>query len=140
MTLPLASITGALWSRIATDAAGAGVRALLTAGGVLTGAQVEGGVEALAALGVTPPFAVWREGVVAGAGDVMRRVTGAWWVYVPNADTRAQALIIEAIEGAYPLDAVALGRTEVGPIGQAAPDGAMGGLWARPVTISYSRR
>lgn len=134
--LPLASIASALWSRVATDADGAALRALLTSDGVLTAAQLEGGAGAL----IAPPFVVWREGVVAGRGDVMRRVFGDWWVYVPDNDTRQQALIIEAIEALYTSWCIAWGRVEVGPVGQAAPDKAVGGLLARPVTISYVRR
>lgn len=135
MPLPLSTITASLWSRIATDSAGSAVRALLSStSAVYTAAQAEGGTPG------TPPFLVWREGPVAGTGDVMRRTFGAWWVYVPRADTRLQAQIIEAIETAYPQNAIADGMTEIGPIGQAAPDGALGGLWARPVTVSYLRR
>lgn len=136
MSLPIAVIAASLWSRIATDSAGSAVRALLTSGGVLTAASVEGGIFNLP----DPPFVVWREGVVAGTGDVMRRAFGTWWVYVPRADTRLQNQIIEAIEAAYPWDCIADGRVEIGPIGQAAPDRALGGLWARPVTVSYLRR
>ena len=135
MTLPLATITAALWARLATDTAGADARALLS-GGVLTAAQVEGGAAALP----PPPFAVWREGPDTARTNEMGDGVGDWWVYVPNADTRLQNQIIDALRALYSPFCIAYGRVVVGPVGQAATDRALGGLWARPVTIRFSRR
>lgn len=136
MPLELASISSALFDRIATGDAGAAVRALLGSAGSVIPADK---------LGQRPlparPLAVWRDGAVGGRSLDMRTVTGTWWVYDDPGQGYARIhSVIAAIEAAYPPDALANGRVRVGPIGQASDDRSLGGLLTRPLQIAYLRR
>jgi hypothetical protein len=136
MPLELASISSALFDRIATDAAGAAVRALLgSAGSVITADKL--GQRPLPAR----PLAVWRDGAVGGVALGMRNVTGTWWVYDDPGQGYARIhAVIAALETAYPSDVLANGRVRVGPVGQASDDRSLGGLLVRPLQIAYLRR
>lgn len=136
MALDLASISAALFARIATDVAGAGVRGILGSPQSVIKAEQ---------LGQRPlparPLAVWRDGAVGGAALQMRSITGVWWVYDdPGQGYSRIHAVVAAIETAYPPDALPAGRVRVGPIGQASDDRSLGGLLTRPLQIAYIRR
>lgn len=136
MPLELATISSALYDRIATHAAGAAVRALLGSAGSVIPAD---------RLGQRPlpprPLAVWRDGAVGGAALDMRTVTGTWWIYDdPGQGYSRIHAVVAALESAYPPDALLDGRVRVGPIGQASDDRSLGGLLVRPLQIAYLRR
>jgi len=73
-----AAIHAQLYSRLATDAAGSAVRALL--GSIFPAEELRN------LTGKTLPYAAWRAGSVGGQSGGMRDVFGSWWVYVRPQD------------------------------------------------------
>jgi hypothetical protein len=142
MPLALQSIAEALYGRVATDAAGASVRALLGVDGAAGGAASVIPAHRLDAAHLPAfPFVAWREGVVSGERYAQRAVTGVWWAYdTPGRGYARINAIITAIEAAYPPLAISDGRVLVGPIGQATDDRSLGGLLTRPIQVRYTRR
>jgi hypothetical protein len=135
--IPLATILASLYSQVATASAGATARARLT-GGVYPADLVLPAVGS--AVQLPPfPFALWRAGPVNGVEGDVRRVIGTWWVYTLPGQARHAALCVEALSAAYPRDAVALGVTTVGPVGQEFYDAALGAN-GRALTVTYLRR
>lgn len=137
MSLDLAAATAAIYARLATDAGGAGVRALLgSATSVGPATLAEGGVELLPAR----PCVLGRPGAVGGASDEMRRATYTWWCYAVPGESYLLAQIVEAIEAAYPPFLIPFWRVAVTLIGQETTDDSLGGLLTRPVQLTYRRR
>lgn len=125
---PLHEVETDLYARIASHAAGAGVRALAT---VIPATAL--------AVPITPPLVVWRQGPLTQIGE-MTLLTCAWWCYTAYADAYTQTRILTLIAEAYPPDALAFGRMRLQGLSQPTSDASLGGAWGRSLTITYLRR
>jgi hypothetical protein len=142
VTLDLQVTTVGLFDRIAVDAAGSAVRALL---GLDDPASLLPTIIPAARLAARPlppaPFLAWRGGAVGGESLEMRRITGVWWAYdLPIQGYARINAVLAALEAAYPQDAIPWGRVRVTAIGQETDDRSLGGLLTRSLHLTYTRR
>lgn len=129
--IDLAAIYSALYSRAASDSAGAALRSLL---GVFPSsfpaAPAYAGqaavfprelLERFAGKGVTLPWLVWAPGPASGASREIRAAGASWWAYIASSagagSLHTIASAVDALYGstqAYALDGGKLGVTHVG--------------------------
>ena len=125
------TVQQAQYARLATDAAGASLRAAVA--GVIP------------ALDLDKPlpgdlFLAFRARPVGGQSHDMRPVVSEWWVY----DVRSQGTAridstIALIQAAYPRTALAYAETVITQIGQPAIDAALNRLTRFVQLTSYTR-
>jgi hypothetical protein len=131
------AITAAVYARIKSELGGAAVRAQLGAGAasVLPASGLRS--NALPAR----PLVALRPGVIAGESLEMREHIFTWWLYDEPAQNgwRISGLL-PLLEGAYPQLSIPYGRVKVTGIGQETIDDALGGLIARSLQLTYTRR
>jgi hypothetical protein len=137
VTIALAPSRAQLYERLKSHAAGAAVRAATgpgTAAGVIPAHLLRKPLPA-------PPFLVGRAGVISGQSGDMRGIVFTWWIYDEPAQGYARIdALIDLVIAAYPLQAVAWGKTRVTGIGQQGEDSSLGGLLMCPIQLTYSRR
>lgn len=135
--LDLQALTSAVYGVLASDAAGADVRALLSGSppAIVHAEQLRHGVP-------TTPFVALRGEGVGGSSRDMRSVSWRWWVYDdPQQYYWRINAIVSAIGAAYapPAVRIAGGRTELASIGPETLDDELG-LIARSLQIVHYRR
>lgn len=124
--LTVSSVKAAFWNVLKTDAAGAAVRAALSAGA--------NGILARRQLAATPrpaaPFIVLQYGPVTGAAGMVRTFFPTWWLYADSGgDWYGLNALATLIANAYPDDAIAFCETRLtGGISDEVTDTAL----ARP--------
>lgn len=137
MSIDYAATYAALYSRAATDSAGAAVRALLGGASSVFPADKLGQVA-----GVVLPWLVWRAGSVGGQSGEMRDTGASWWAYNTPAkgDHRLHeiAAALEALYGTQSVFAVTGGRLLVTFVGQPRVDQALG-LNGLEIRIGFRR-
>jgi hypothetical protein len=154
MALNTTSIYASLFNRVATDAAGADVRALLgvfpspfTARPIYAGRRAAfdaDDIKKFAGKGVTFPWAAFRKGTVSGESGDIRPVFATWWLYIPDVtgwNTQSLTDIADILERIYGYEyahAIPGGRITASR-GQIVPDDALT-AYALPVVVSYSQR
>jgi hypothetical protein len=127
MTYPITQVEVDLYSRIATDAAGAAVRNLAT---VIPANALRRPIDV--------PILAWRPGPLSAFGDVTQ-VSGQWWAYTAHEDWYALTRLLDAVSACYPRDALPFGIISSGGYSQPIFDNAIG-AYTRNVTILYTRR
>lgn len=133
----LQAVTALLYNRIAYDAAGAAVRAILGAGSpsVIPASQLRAGLAY-----PDRPFIAFRAGAVGGATLDMRLVSATWWLYDDMVQGHGRInSIIQPLQAAYREGAIPFGRVEIASIGAEIPDQSLD-LAARSVQLAYYRR
>jgi hypothetical protein len=89
-----ATIINTLYERIATDAAGASVRALVN--------SIFEARDPINLTGKTIPYLMWRGGSVGGQSGEMRPIGGRWFAYVDSTKSTLLLLqIMDALEAVY---------------------------------------
>ena len=107
MPLAATAINSSLYSRAASHADGAAVRALV---GSVFDASDLGNLA-----GRVLPYLVWRDRGVAGASYEMRDVLGAWFIYVaPGSGPRRLTAIADALEALYGTTPLVIARGRLG--------------------------
>lgn len=147
-----AAAYSALYTRAATDSAGANLRALLGAfPNPFPPASAFAGQAALfprdmlerfAGKGVTLPWIIWAPGPISGASNEIRALSGSWWVYTaPSVGTQPPHRVAAAIDALYgSAEAYALGGGKLGVthVGQPFSDQKLG-LQGIEVRIGFKR-
>lgn len=86
----------ALYTRAASDSAGATLRALIGTNGLFTRQELG------TLSGRVLPYLVWSEDGVAGASEGMRSINAAWWAYIARTgNPRTLHQIADALDRLY---------------------------------------
>lgn len=134
-----AAVSRVAYQRVATDAAGAAVRALLGAGGasVIPWLSLQAGAAALP----PRPFVAYKPGVVAEVTGVDQH-GGEWWIYDdPGQGTWRIDQVADALAAAFdPRRGAArlpwpAGGARVDPLSEPRVDRALGGLIVRRLPL-----
>ncbi len=129
-------VSSQFWARLASDAAGASVRAALGAGATSIIHADQLAIEPRPAR----PLLAGRGGQLTGQSGEMRQLWWRWWVY----DDPTQMYwringLLPLIEQAYPLHALPHGEIRVGIVTDERPDTTLK-LLTRSIQLIYTTR
>lgn len=128
-TMSLQSVEATIYNRIATDTAGAAVRAVAT---VIPNTKL-----------VTPftfPLVVFHPGPMSiSSADQMGELTTWWWCYEGGADLYMTTTILALIAKAFTRDSIPYGEMHVSAVSQPLRDSQVG-AWGRNIRLTYTRR